>query len=758
MAASRFCLIAPTAAQRTAGNLPSSTYQSDCTYAPYASSSVVTGGLNAAGVASTAIQNLTFGPGGTVLPFNVGTVAGTLMYGGAPNLTDPHDNPRSSTQIEEPHKSIKFYNKSTFDLDADTSAFVQLNWADNQTDSVNSGAILHAGIIVPVTGPNANPYVPAALQAAAINNGYTALTVGRFELATGGMNLINSDITKRMAVGVKGKVFTDWTWNLFYTHGEASSKTYNTGYNLEGNYQNSVFAVAGPNGTVVCGDPSQNPNFAAGATASGRSSQVQPGCQPYNIFGPTLASYVPAGYKCFNCYDIPAALRNSPTGSQNAVNYFTQTNASGVYYQQDNMAANINGSPFTTWAGAASLAVGVEYRREGGRTFVGPLGAAALSASVNGSNYQGSFSTAEGYFELDTPFLKNEWFAQAADLDIAFRETGYSLFGTLPTYKVGLNWQVNDDWRVRGTRSRDVREPSIADLFAATTIAPNTSFTNPATHITGIEYQQSGGNQNLRPENADSSTVGIIYTPASGWLEGLNASIDYYSIKIQHVITTVGVLQIASQCATGVAAYCALVFPTGGPGNTLLILTVPSNLAGQRESGEDLEIGYTTPLDAIDLPGLLTTRLLATFTDYNITTSSVSRLEMAGAAQGEPKLQGSVNLTYLLGPSATNVQMRYISGSLADATLIGPGQSGYSPTLANSVNINQFPEQQYFDFAESYDFYTEDNTKLTAFLNINNLLDKDPPGRDLAVVAYLAGGDPYDTIGRTFKGGIRFKF
>ena len=90
--------------------------------------------------------------------------------------------------------------------------------------------------------------------------------------------------------------------------------------------------------------------------------------------------------------------------------------------------------------------------------------------------------------------------------------------------------------------------------------------------------------------------------------------------------------------------------------------------------------------------------------------------------------------------------------------MIGPGQSGYSPTLSNSVNINQFPSSYYIDFSENYDFYAIGGTKFTGFLNINNLLDKQPPGGELPWVAFIAGGTPYDVIGRAFKVGLRFSY
>ena len=750
------CLLSPTSAQRTAGGLPANLLEYNCTYSQQAASTLVTGGLTAAGTTSTAISNITFGPGGTVLPFNIGIVSSSLMYNAAPNPTDPSANPNTNLVEDPMHAKVNIYTKATFDITNDISAWTQLLWASNQAYNTVVD-IQNNNIIIPITGPNANPYVPASLQAAATAAGLTALLVGRNEEATGGQNAHQTDITSRVAFGFQGKVFGDWAWDLTYTHGQTSTKNFARSVVLEGNYLESIFAVNGPGGTVVCGAVASNPNLQTGSIGAGRQGQVQPGCQPFNIFGPTIATYntIPM---CFNCAGIPSALINSPTASQASVNYWTHVTPWGAYYQQDDVAVNLRGSPFATWAGPVQLAVGFEHRREGGRAFSDAFSQGNYANFNSGSVYNGSFFDSEGYIEAGVPLLKNEFLAENVNVDIAFRETGYGVYGVIPTYKVGLDWQINDDWRIRANRSRDAREPSIVNLFAQSFLNLSaTNFADPITHTNVTEYNHVGGNPNLKPENADSTTVGIVYTPTDGWFTGLNASVDWYQVNINSVITTVTNQVIAQACAAGNAAYCALVHEGAGPAGALVIDTVPANLSVQKTSGMDFEFSYSTPLDALDLPGSLTARWLTTFTDYNV-TQGITRLETAGAAQGQAKYISNINLTYVLGPSATNFQIRYASDILADATLIGPGQTGYSPTLSNSVNINQFPSSYYIDLAENYDFYDNGNLKLTGFLNVNNILDKQPPGGMLAWVAFIQGGSPYDIIGRAFKLGIRFKY
>ena len=751
------CILSPTTAQRTADpTLPANLLVNNCTYSLQAASTLVTGGLTAAGTTSTAISNITFGPGGTVLPFNTANVSSSLMYNAAPNPTDPSANPNTNLVEDPPHSKVNLYTKQTFDITDDISAWDQLLWASNQTYNTVV-YIANTNMIIPITGANANPYVPASLQAAATAAGLTALLVGRQEEATGGQNAHQTDITSRVAFGFKGKLFGDWAWDVSYTHGETSTKNFARSVVLEANYLESIFAVKGPAGTPVCGPVASNPNLQTGSIGAGRQGQVQPGCQPYNIFGPTIATFntIP---QCFLCAAVPAALINQPTGSQASVNYFTHVTPWGAYYQQDDFAANLRGSPFSTWAGPVQVAVGFEHRRQGGRAFSDAFSQAAFSNFNSGSVYNGSFYDNEGYIDAGVPLLKNAFLAEDVNVELAFRETGYGLYGTIPTYKVGLNWQINDDWRIRANRSRDAREPSVRDLYAQSFLnLSSTNFADPITHTNVTEYNHVGGNLNLKPENADSTTVGIVYTPTDGWFAGLNASVDWYQVNINNVITTVTNQIIAQACAAGNASYCALVHEGAGPAGSLVIDTIPANLSVQKTSGMDFEFSDSIPLESLTLPGVLNVRWLSTFTDYNV-TQGLTRLELAGAAQGQAKYISNLNLTYILGPSATNFQIRYASDILADATLIGPGQSGYSPTKSNSVNINQFPSSYYIDFAENYDFYSDGNLKLTGFLNVNNLLDKQPPGGMLAWVGFIQGGSPYDIIGRAFKLGVRFNY
>lgn len=749
------CLVTNSAAARAAG-APASSLVNNCTWSTQAAGTLIVGAKTAAGAAYTGLNNVAFGPNGTPYNFQQGTLAGILMYGGPANTGDPHANPNGDLLLEAPHKRWTAYGKASFDIDNDTSAFVQYLYGHGEATG-QSTFHQETNIIIPVSGPNANPFVPASIQAIANANNLSTITVGKQEEALGGYQFAQRDTTWRIAAGFKGKLFDDWSWDTTYIHGESPQSTPLLTNVLEGNYLQSIYAVAGPNGTPVCGSVASNPNFATGGIGAGRQSQVTAGCVPYNIFGTTL-NIVPGNGKNFATAGLGPSIVNGNVGSLAAANYFQHQTNSGFYYQQDVITANLRGTPFSLWAGPVSVAMGIEHRREGGRSFTDAEGLANSSLSNNGSSYSGSFSVTDGYVEVGIPLAKDESWAQSLDADIAVRETGYSLFGNVTTFKAGLNWQPLDDLRFRATRSRDVREPSIMDLNATVSLGITASFNSASQHSSGPEYTATGGNPNLKPESADSTTIGMVWTPSSGWFTGFSGSIDWFDVNIQKVITTVSNINIDSYCAQGVASYCALIVPGGGPGGGLLINSTPANLNQQKTNGMDFEISYHAPLDEWNLPGDLNIRWLTTWTDVLSTTSAVTYTDFAGSGinGGVANWVSNMNITYALDGLVSNLQLRYTSDIRADATMIGPGQVGYSPTLPNSVNINQFPAQIYADLSESYDIWTDNNQVVTLYGNVTNLFDKDPP--PFAFVAFITGGDPYDLLGRSYKAGVRFKF
>ena len=172
-------------------------------------------------------------------------------------------------------------------------------------------------------------------------------------------------------------------------------------------------------------------------------------------------------------------------------------------------------------------------------------------------------------------------------------------------------------------------------------------------------------------------------------MDGLNVSVDYFSVSIHGAIGSVSAAQTAQFCANGQTLYCQFVDPTGGPGGGLAIHTQSANLNLQHTDGFDFEVAYPFQLEDMGLPGNLNMRWLTSFTNSLKTVSAVSTVEYAGSGVGGgvSKWRSNLNLTYGLGPTTTNIQARFTGALLANATLCGPGQPCYNPAAANSIYI-----------------------------------------------------------------------
>ena len=214
----------------------------------------------------------------------------------------------------------------------------------------------------------------------------------------------------------------------------------------------------------------------------------------------------------------------------------------------DDAAANLTGTIFNGWAGPIKGAVGLEYRSQGlnvttstpndtfnpqglrlapyqtynagngGTAVTNPTGSypssdLAYFKEVQ-SPGQGSESISEADIELDAPLLKDLPFAELVSLNTAYRYTQYAAAGegshssfSANTWKAGLEWSVNDDVRFRVSESRDMRAPTLWDLYQQQEIS-SSGITDPLTGLAGSANTVTGGNPNLKPETSYNYTGG----------------------------------------------------------------------------------------------------------------------------------------------------------------------------------------------------------------------------------------------------------
>ncbi len=650
-----------------------------------------------------------FSANGTPEPFHYGVLPGFFFmsggdgYGQNPFFLGP--------QIEPEFKRYSFYAHSDFNMSDSVHPFVEVSFGRVEGHDVGAQLRAFPGTIRLTAD---NPYLPASIVSAMNADGLSSITLGRAGNDLGNAMGESDTSTVRFAAGVKGELSGSWTWNAYYQYGHNKYDQYEYDDIIPGHLALAVDAVMGPNGQIVCRSTLTNPNN---------------GCQPLDLIGQN---------------NFTQAARQYVMGTSEQLN----TN------QQHVVSANVQGQPVTLWAGPLSVAAGVEYRVDSIRGVADPLSQQNGFYVFNGQNIDGRVHVTEGYLETIVPLLKDLPFVKSLELNGAARETDYSTSGRVTTWKAGLVYEPDDMFRLRATRSRDIRAPNTFELFSPVTAG----FTTVIDQKTGVEtlpHYLTGGNSALQPEVGDTTTAGVVFTPG-GWLRNLSITADFYNIKVHNVISAQGGQTILNNCERGDTPDCALITRDAN-GNVSSINDVYQNLNELRARGVDLEVDYRHYLP-YNL-GTLNFRGLGTYADELTTVSNggATAINEAGVdgVGGMPHVQASTWLTWQYQPWSVTVQNHYVGGGRFSPLYIGPGQPGYSPYLPNSINNNWVSGRLYTNLSLSYSLPLNDKGELQFYGVINNLFDLDPPvdpGAASATNSIL-----FDAIGRAFTLGVRLR-
>lgn len=685
-------------------DVPAQSFATDVTYSQQS-----TGGL----ILSGPLAGTAFGTGGAPYPFQFGTVLSSLMIGG----DNPAGNPNGNFALLLPNQRRTALVRVDYEFSDALSFYAEGNYG--YSESAGQTGFYQGKAVIGID----NAFLPDQVRSEMLDDGLTSITVGKLFADNGGTQLFKSHRTLRGIAGLSGKLFGDFTWDGHVQYGETHNYL-NVKDVLVANFLAAADAVRGPDGTIECAPLAANPNLTAA-----RIGQVEPGCVPLNIFG-------------------------TGSSSQAAQDYVTGNGGAHEWTNVSRLAADVNlrGSPFSTWAGDAQLALGAEYRKD---TVDANADAASLAGAYNAANYgrySGSVKVGEGYGEIGIPLAKNVSFAKSLDLNAAVRVTDYSTSGWVATWKAGATWEPIEGLRFRGTRSRDIRAPSLYDLYYVKGSGGLANITNPFNGVSGHLIASATGNPDLVPERADTMTIGAVIEPRWTWSRGFRFSLDYYDIKINKAISTVAAADVIQRCFQGQQIYCSGITFDGSAFGIANVNTEPYNVASVRNRGLEGALSYNTRLGDI---GALNFRALVTRTLELSTNDQNSKVDRAGALQsgGVPKWTGTTDLSFSSGGFLTTFSSRFFSGSKYDATLFDPSDPGYDATSGNSINDNHFPGAAYFDLYAEYGVKSG-ASRFTFFGKIENLANKAPAL--YAATAITSGGDPYDLIGRRFTFGVRF--
>ena len=680
-------------------------------------------------IVSGPLKGIAFGAGGQPYQFNYGSiVSGSAMSGGDWLTSNLHTVGQS---IEPAQGARNLFLRASYQITDDMEVFVQSSWYEN---SNFSNAYPNDNYFGGLTIKTDNAFLPAAVRTQAQALGLTTLTMGTTLVELGSNSILTKRKVLRNVVGITGKADafdSSWSWDAYYQTGvsmgsESSQNTLN--FN---NFPIAVDAVFAPNGSIVCRSTLTNPTN---------------GCVPYNVFGTGVAS---------------AAAKAFVVGLSHRNQRFVQNVA----------AASVNGEPFSSWAGPVSLALGVEHRSEKASGSSTALDKQRVFFAGNYLPTFGSYNVTEGFVETVVPLAKDTVWARSLDLNAAVRGTGYSTSGTVVTWKVGATYKPIDDITFRATRSRDIRAPNLNDLYNAGSTTNQVVIDTGRTGQ-GISYLgTTRGNVNLVPEKADTTGLGVVIQPQ--FFPGFSVSADYWNIDLSGAISTISAQNIVDLCSQGAASFCQAINngqplnPVGGSAANQINIQ-PFNLAQQLVRGIDLEASYRTPLDAIssDLSGNLTLRLLTSFYLKNYTNNTLTPpTDSAGqnAGGGPPDYRMTLSAGYTNDAFSFTVTDRIVSAGVYNNTyVVCTSGCPVSTTANNTISANSISGAMFWDLSLGYKFINEGPNSAEVFLNVRNLTNKDP-----VLVAGGPSGVPYDTVttnpsnydslGRVFRAGVRFK-
>jgi outer membrane receptor protein involved in Fe transport len=675
-----------------------------------------------------------FGPGGTL----IAPVDGTVIGSSCVNCNFASHDPNLVTLIPQEGKG-QLFGRADFEATDHINLFFQGLYGESRARENTDGTISRPSATTAFSIYSNNAYLNQISPALASSIPAGGDYLSRMSIDLGTNTLTTDNKTYMLTFGANGDIFNRFKWDIDYSY--SHSQQFLDLYNLDNvKTRAALDAVVNPaNGQIVCNVTLTNPG-------------LYPGCTPLNLFGQGSASAA-------------------------AIAYIHGDAIQNTSFDQNVVEANLRGPLFDIWAGPVTGAVGAAYRTQSytqtsnsnPATFVTPT---AIRGFVGdeyvGGNFGvggGSENVTEVYGETLVPLLTGVQFAKSLDFNAAIRYTDYSISGGVSTWKYGLTWQPIEDLHFRAGQSRDIRAPTLIELYQGASYANAGNFTDPhsGTPIAAL-LTITEGNSALKPEISDTSTIGVVYQPSG--VPGLSASVDYYKIHISGAIgSPYSAAQILQVCENsgGTDPTCSLInrpyaFSNHTAANNATSVTIaPLNVAELYAAGFDVEVNYHRPF----MGGQAMARAIFNVpTEYEQTNAPgqapinyLGNMDLNQSLTltqtGIPNYSGTIIVGYSKGPVSVSIDEQLISAIHRTGQYV----------LADNVIS---PAIEYTGLNISYRFENVP-TKPTMFLKIDNLFNVQPP-----FYYQLPSGQPgdainvnrslYDIVGRAFTMGIRAKF
>lgn len=323
---------------------------------------------------------------------------------------------------------------------------------------------------------------------------------------------------------------------------------------------------------------------------------------------------------------------------------------------------------------------------------------------------------------------------------------------------VVLNSGIDADTIGDSTAQNCLADPSIA---ARVTAAGGLALTQAEAQGTGGFVGGSPALGVLTEETAKSYTYGAVFTPQFGnqWVDALTLSVDYYNIKVDDAIETVGRQLSLDECYGGDAGFGA-----GNPfcSNVRRFGTGPQvgaldgvdggflNIASLKTSGVDTQASYRFKLnDLVSGYGDLG-RFLFSATYTHLLTQKSEAFGVVTNDRGKVgdfKDRALLNFLYNRGPLTANWEINYLSKAAVDV-------------FETDDRAGSLPSVAFHDVQLRYAFGKGKDVRTTVVLGVNNVFDKfveiGGTNGDLGQpVGSRTFPDVYEPFGRAWYAGVK---
>ncbi len=651
-----------------------------------------------------------------------------------------------------------------------TEFFSRLSFANNRVDTIQAPT---GTFFFPYSLNIDNPFLTSQARAifteldsvergAAQNDGLVNIEFGRRLTELGTRDSLYENTTFQFVTGLRGIVFDEFDWEIFAQKGH-TARAQNFINDVDyAKSQQGMLAITDPvTGEIVCQDNSG-------------------GCVPVNYFGPNTITPEMAKFIRFNLNENNRTNQLVAGGSITGPISFTLPSA-------------INPVKF---------ALGFEHREEDAQNMPDQNYANANAVGFGGSSpVDASVNVQEYFAEIRVPVLEGVRFAKTVALEAAVRQSDYDnnvVIGQTYTnqfdntsYKFGGEWAINDAVRFRTLFQHAVRAPNLREIGL-----PKTSATGdlnidycaeasalsdpslvtlceqtgvPAGNVGAFNSIQAGqtnnyvgGNPTLEPEEADTLTVGFVFTPAS---IPLTLSLDYYDIEIENVILALAEQNILDACyliekdANGF--FCSRIYRSPLTGSLLSgtetgIDASSVNAGLKHTKGWDLVINYDINLNQFGSLGL-EFNAVKVMQNKQQDASLFPVVDCVGlvgdsCTRPDPELRFIQTTSWTLDKLSVSLRWQYIDELTQDAVALGAASAG-------DYAVVTIPDYSYFDLFASYQV----SDVIEVRTGIYNLLDKEPPvvGNEYGGTAENSGNTypaTYDPVGRAGFVGVNLKF